>query len=78
MAHMCQGVVWLWLGGSPNGILGRVNIGGVLLLVVGAIAGFLGDRITERWMPETPHRALQVRILGVAAAFAGAFWALYG
>lgn len=78
MALMRQCVVWLSLGGSSGGILGRVNVWGVLLLAVGAVIGFLGDRITERWMPETPHRARQVRIIGVAAAFAGALWAMYG
>jgi len=63
---------------AQGGVWARVNWPGVLTLVIGACVGFFAERLCEQFSPENPHRAVQLRFTGLALAFAGTFWALFG
>ena len=77
MTGLRLGVAALLLG-AGEGIGSRVNWLGILVLLAGAGMGFFADRLCERFAPENPQRAAQIRLVGLALALAGTFWAMYG
>jgi len=62
-----QGEFWL-----------RVNWYGVVALVIGAVIGFFGAKISQRLWPDQPQRILQVKMVGLGLAFLGAIVAMHG
>jgi hypothetical protein len=77
MARLRLDVPALLRGVSAPAALNNVNLGGLCLLVIGAGMGFFADTLCAWLSPDAPDRANLYRIIGLALAFAGAFWAIH-
>ena len=64
---MLQGEFWL-----------RVNWYGVVALVIGAVIGFFGEKISKRLWPDQPKRVIVVKMTGLGLAFLGAIVTMHG